>query len=612
VKLGVRFATSLFVTALAAMPEAGQGVGRADKLVHVDAIAADGSGRRIQDLKASDFEVVERGETRPIDSVRFVKATGDGSASETPPVASVEQEQAEAERDGTRLFAIFLDEYHVSPGAPTERVRAAMLRFIDQFIGPRDLVLVAKPLDSLTNLRLTRDREVIREAIARFAGRKGDLTPKTAFERNYIPPDPARVEAIRSQIVLSALSAISGHLGSLNVGRKTVLLVSEGFAPPARRRGDLPLPAVDGVAHAANRANVSIYPIDPRAFGELGRDAASDAGTDLDLLRKLATDTDAFPIFSQADASSGFQRIVSDASGYYVISFSPNSKEETGRFHAADIRVTRAGVTLRTRNGYWEPTPDADAVLRRAIEATPAVAVVRHSSPIFKPWFGMSPAEGGKTRVQFTWEPAAAVPGAGVRSKVAAPVRASVSVLDKDGEILFQQEVRPVGFEGDGETRASFDLPPGRVTLNTQIEDANNQLIDTDIRDLTIPAFSGGAVIGTAEVFRARNARELRTIQADPNRVPVVSRQFSRADSLYIRIPVHADQNADLAVTLVSAMGAVMRDIPVQVESPEWRSVEVPLAALAAGEYRLDFAIATGTSNTRGVARDSIAFRVTP
>ena len=48
-----------------------------------------------------------------------MSADGSLSAGEQAiPIESGEVERKEAARDGTRLFALFLDEYHVSPGDP--------------------------------------------------------------------------------------------------------------------------------------------------------------------------------------------------------------------------------------------------------------------------------------------------------------------------------------------------------------------------------------------------------------------------------------------------------------------------------------------------------------
>src|SRR5207237_6859741 len=97
------------------------------------------------------------------------------------------------------LFAIFIDEYHLTPGEGVFRARQWLARFVEERLGPRDLLTIAKPLDSLVDLRLTHDRQALQTAIERFDGRKGDYTPRSPFERNYIAAAPARLEIVRSQ-----------------------------------------------------------------------------------------------------------------------------------------------------------------------------------------------------------------------------------------------------------------------------------------------------------------------------------------------------------------------------------------------------------------------------
>jgi VWFA-related protein len=605
--------TALAAAAIAAAALHAQGAGEgpsAPRVVRLDAIAADAGGRLITDLTPADFEVIERGESRPIESVRFVRATGaaaGGAAAE--PITSVEQEQAAARTDGTRLFALFLDEYHVSPGAPAARARALLTDFIEHQLGPADLALVVKPLDSLPNLRMTRDRDALRAAIAGFEGRKGDYTPRTSFERDYIPPDPRRIDAVRTQIALSALSAIAAHIGPLNDGRKTILVVSEGFGTLPRRRGDLPLPSIDGVVRAANRSHASIYAIDPAATAPGATVADEDSAA---LLRTLATGTDGRAMLTAADVGAGLQRMVSDASGYYLIAFEPSRQAETGRYHPIDVRVRRAGVALRTRSGYWEPPPDAAAVLRRA-ETAPRLPAT-HASPLIRPWFGMTRADDGRTRVQFAWEPAPRVPGD--RSRAAAPARAILSVRREDGTLVYEQPVAPRrGDDGDaaddGVARiAAFDLDPGRVAIEIRIEDEDAKVLDTDIRELTVGALDNRLSLGTVQVFRARSARELREIAAATDRAPAVTRQFTRAEVLLIRVPVYAPNGeAELTATLQSALGGQMREIPVTAgASPEIRTIELPLAGLAAGDYRLALLATAGSASTS----DTLAFRVIP
>ena len=84
--------------------------------VVIDVIATDARGQAVQTLKASDFVLREDGEVQPIEDVRFVKVDENG-----------------------RLFAIYLDDYYISAGN-TREVRDTLHRFVDQDLGPGDLV----------------------------------------------------------------------------------------------------------------------------------------------------------------------------------------------------------------------------------------------------------------------------------------------------------------------------------------------------------------------------------------------------------------------------------------------------------------------------------------
>src|SRR5262249_53736726 len=155
-----------------------------------------------------------------------------------------------------RLIGIFLDEYHVAADH-TGRVRAAVTRFVGQSLSARDLVAVMRPLDSLFAIRLTRDRDAILDAVARFEGRQGDYAPRTSYERNFMAGAPARVEQLRAQVATSALNALASHLGNLNPGaRKTLIVVSEGLPRVDRRRGLESLPTLETVTRSANQYNV--------------------------------------------------------------------------------------------------------------------------------------------------------------------------------------------------------------------------------------------------------------------------------------------------------------------------------------------------------------------
>ncbi len=216
-----------------------------------------------------------------------------------------------------------------------------------------------RPLDSLPGIQATQDRSVIQTALAGFTPRKGDYEPRNAFERTYIASDPRRIDSVRAQIALSGLNALATHLGGLKAGRKTLILISEGFTRGPRRRGDEATPSLDTVVRTANRGGVSIYAIDPRAFDVSGA-STTDAGGH-DMLQTLAVETDGRVLLNPIDAPGSIDgvigKVMADVNGYYLISFEPSPSAAVGRFHPIQVSVRRAGVELRARKSYWSPLP---------------------------------------------------------------------------------------------------------------------------------------------------------------------------------------------------------------------------------------------------------------
>jgi VWFA-related protein len=553
----------------------------APHLVSIDVIASDDHGRRVDTLTPADFELREDGSVQALATARFV-------------------------RDGARLLAIYLDEYHITPGANADRVREALARLIDDDLGPDDLVAVMKPLDSLFAIRLTRDRAALRGLVDAFDPRRGDYEPRNAYERNYIAGTPARIEAARTQVAWSAINALAVHLGSLSDRRKTLLVVTEGIERSERRRGLENLPTFDTVIRSANRSNVAIYSLDPR-------DQSLDDG-DSELLRRLAGETDGQAI--AADLDGGLRGAVADSSAYYLLTY-PSAHPEDGRFHEVQVRVKRPGVTVRARRGYFSPSPDEamrTALLARLNAPKPPAPSepAPHASTLIRPWFGLSRGDAGRTRVMFVWEPAPRVPGDRTRrtaSRLVLTARAS------DGTTLFEGPVVPTGpatidEPGAASARALFDAPPGRLRVQMSIQDAAAQLLDRDVRDITVRDLRGQVALGTPQVLRARNAREFRSLDA-AQAVPVVSREFSRSERLLIRVPVYgpAGQRLSVSARLISRMGQVMRDLAATTSpgAEDLHDIDLPLAGLAAGEYSLEVTATTAA----GEAKDRFSFRVT-
>jgi VWFA-related protein len=583
--------------------------------VRIDAIALDAGGRFVANLGVGDFDLREDGVPQTIDEVRLV-STGATSAGETlPPVGSAADERREAGRAGTRLVAIYLDEYHVSAGASTDRAREALNTFLDRNLDPRDLVVVMKPLDSLFGIRLTRDRDRARQIVAGFEGRKGDYTPQNTYERNYMAGTPERIEMARTQVTVSALSALAVHLGSLGDLRKSLVVVSEGLERTPRQRGREYLSTVDSTLRAANRSMVSIYPIDPRA-SVTDMSAAEDQRA---VLRTLASGTDGRFIEGADELGPALSRMMADSTAYYLLTYRA-AHVENGGFHEVQVRAKRAGVEIRARGDYWAPSLDdklREALLARANNPPPPPPVepARHISLLIRPWFGFSLGDAGKTRVSFVWESVGLVPGD--RSHHGPPARLVLTALAADNAVLFEGPVLPAGPGGIEDvgtsTRAVFDLPPGRLKLRMKIEDSAATLLDSDVRDIAVRDLRRGVSIGTPEVFRARTAREFAALDADAAAVPVASREFSRTERLLIRVPAYSagdggsDRPTVSARLLGRGSGQALRTLNVQPAAGNVNRIDFPLAGLAIGEYLIEV-----TAKGRpGEAKELIDVRIT-
>ena len=172
-------------------------------------------------------------------------------------------------------------------------------------------------------------------------------------------------------------------------GRKTILFFSEGLQAP---------PTLDHVLLAAiseaNRANVSVYAVDARGLSTVSDSAAARTTLEeavatstrqqmlrgfrlftreemliadtaesalrmdtIGTLEQLAESTGGLLISHTNDVRAGIARAVGDLRGYYEVAYSPANREFDGRFRKITLKVTRPGVTVQTRSGYFAMPP---------------------------------------------------------------------------------------------------------------------------------------------------------------------------------------------------------------------------------------------------------------
>jgi VWFA-related protein len=630
--------------------------------IRVDAIVTDRQGNPVLDLKQDEFRIKEDGRPQSIDSFSVVKIDPIAQQIDGPPpseIRSLYEEAREAQRPDVRLFIILLDDYHVRRGNDMV-VRKPLIDFIENQLAPLDMVAIMYPLTPVTGLTFTRNRSSLISAIEHFQGRRFDYQPRNEFEEQYHYYPAATVEQVRNEVVMTALKGAAIRLGGMREGRKSIIFVSEGFTtilPPQLNDPSASMPGIGNPSRGTsvqnsdrsewtaqvnmisdmsliftemNRNNTSIYAVDPRGLAPFEYDINQGIGLQvdrkhldlgLDTLRALAENTDGRAIVNRNDIGKGMQQIIRDASGYYLIGYNSAQAPTDGKFHKIDVEVTRKGVEVRSRKGYWAYTAEdaARAAAPRA-EAPPAVSAALATlvdPPRGRParfWIGTGRGDAGKSKVTFAWEPIAAA--AGERRTVDDGVTiVTLTAIAPDGRPLYRGKVPeqaaappPPGAPNPGAS-ATFDVPPGRMQLRITAQNAAGQVLDSSTSDVTVPDYTTPQLsLGTPRFYRARTPRDVQAIKANPSAMPTVDRSFARTERIVVRVDAYSPASGAPLVTarLLNRGGTAMTDVPVQVSDAGAAEMDLVLASLAAGDYLLELNVKAG-ANT---AQDLIAFRV--
>jgi VWFA-related protein len=624
--------------------------------VRVDVIVSDKDGNPILDLKPEDFSVSEDGHAQKVEQFQVIRIDPldqvEGPTNSEP--RSAIDEEREASRPEVRLFVILLDDYHVRRGNDMS-VRKPLIDFIENQLAPADMVAIMYPLTPVDDISFTRNKSRLISAIQNFEGRKFNYTPRNLFEEQYTFYPAAVVERIRNQVTMSALKAAAYRLGALREGRKSIIFVSEGMTELLPAQLNDPVAEMPGlrnpnrnnpnaridertewqakldmanelqeVFQTVNTQNTSIYAVDPRGLAVfeyginesvgLQKDMA-DLRTALDSLRVLADNTDGRAIINRNDLATGMKQIIRDASGYYLLGYTSNRSPSDGKFHEIKVSVARRGVQVRARKGYWALTKDD--IERATAPAKPEApaAVTKALTALATPpggraadfWVGTSLGQNGRTKVTFAWEP-----GLGEAARTQdVPTAATVmlTAVAPDGRPVFRGRVPdpPSTSQSDGGV-VSFEAPPGQLQLRMTVEAEGGRVLDSSTRELTLPDYTQTQVsLGTPRLYRARTARDVQIIRANAAAAPAVEREFSRTERLLIQIDAYAPGGSVPAVTakLLNRAGTKMSDFTIQRAASGGFETELPLSALAAGEYLIEFTAKTES----GTAQDTIAFR---
>lgn len=517
--------------------------------VSVPIFVTDAVGRPIRNLKLPDVAIAEGGAPQQVSSIVFREAK-------------------------SRRVALFLDEYHVSPGVNTERARAAVAGFVERHLAQSDAVILMKPLDSQAGLGPAPTLEAVRQAVAAFDGRRGAYEPRGAFEAQYMGAAPSTASRQRAQVVRAGLESLAIAMRDGGDAAKALIVVTEGFRPsePSRMRTT----TLRTIARAARLASVPVYIVDPSGSPE--------APSPFDeAWRALATQTGGMLVPAGSDLDAALAQVAADLASHYVVEFQGAAADD-GAFHGIEVTVKRRGAQVRAPSGYWAPFAASRFPPVRTGSAH-ASLLTPHVSGLIQPWFRMAPAAGGNTRVTFSW-----VPRATSRAE-----RVDLSAITFEGQTLHAAGVSPLRDGGAEPAEATFVAPPGPLQVSMAIARAS-VVLATDVRYIEVPRLDAGRpVISDVELVRPRSLPELRAMQSDPARMPTEVRDFHRQDRLLVRVRAFAASGVPaVEVRLLNRSGQPLMTLPALPRVGDAAQFELPFARYPRGEYRLEVRARSG------------------
>ena len=371
-------------------------------LVQVDAVITDKKGKPVTDLRADEVQIFEDGDQQKVTHFSFVApespvappqaaAAPDKNAPPLPPTKLHPE-------DVRRTIALVVDDLGLSFES-TNYVRSALKKFVDQQMQPGDLVAIIRTSGGIGALQqFTADKRQLYAAIERVKwylnGRSsiGAFAPmqdtsqqndrQQAFNEDF---DQFREDAF----AVGTLGAVGYVVKGMHElpGRKSILLISDGFRIYSRGDPDRNYRALLALRHLidqANRATVVIYTMNAKGLQTLSLTAADATGEmtseqiekqlsdrrtaafeSQEGLDYLARQTGGLAIRNTNDLSGGIRRVVEDQKSYYLIGYRPDDSTfdaKTGRrtFHKLTLKVTRPGkLNVRMRNGFYGVADDA-------------------------------------------------------------------------------------------------------------------------------------------------------------------------------------------------------------------------------------------------------------
>ena len=364
-------------------------------LVTSDVIVRDDKGQFVANLAKNDFDVYEDGVKQ--DLVTFVLTHGGRVINDIglppPPVQEgilLPPPRPTNDASG-RIFLIFVDDLHMD-FRNTGRIRDLFKKIRRELIHDGDMFGIVSTGPSSISVDMTYDAKPLDEAINKISG--SGLKPPEIIETPEGAQGPPEVR-YRAHVAFSTAYELLSNLSAVHNRRKAFIYVSNGYdfdpfsksrakeaneryssmmgkssddsssdtssssseVNPFSKQGNQFAAAdlaseLSELTRQANRANVTIYTIDPR--GLVGGPDLDETKLDVmdwqdhiretqSSLRVIADLTGGFALVNSNDFDKGLKRIDGETSDYYVLGYYSTNPDPLKKRRNIEIKVKAPG-----------------------------------------------------------------------------------------------------------------------------------------------------------------------------------------------------------------------------------------------------------------------------
>ena len=223
------------------------------------------------------------------------------------------------------------------------------------------------------------------------------------------------------------------------------------------------------------RSDCVIYPIDVAGLKAPGEGELGESRHGEDALFSIAQETGGELIPTVNDVAASLARISQRTSVTYLLSFRPSRRLSEGAFHRLRVRVTKPGVRVSARSGYYELREFARlSPLERSLSAAQVVSEER-SGGFPMELLALPLRDRSIARVPVVLE----VPGESVAARRSVPLRLGISVyaVSEKGEVedyisrALTLDLRRASEGGPLTYSGTLRLLPGRYRIRALLRD---------------------------------------------------------------------------------------------------------------------------------------------